>query len=163
MTEPYQAHSETSYDAAVEIQKSAQNLKTKVYEHIVKCGHRGATDEEIQQDLRMNPSTQRPRRVDLVKEDLVVNSGASRLTSSNRKASVWIDANLLPKNQRPIAPKPQEKKLSEAKPWEMFEELKKRGLTFFVVWRPDSPYDPLTSMSNNMDEIRESIEIFTRP
>lgn len=44
----------------------------------------GATDEEIQDFLSMNPSTQRPHR------GLVVDSGRTRLTRSGRKATVWV-------------------------------------------------------------------------
>lgn len=48
----------------------------------------GATDEEMQLALGMNPSTQRPRRIELVRRGLVVEDGTRR-TSSGRNASVW--------------------------------------------------------------------------
>lgn len=48
----------------------------------------GLTDEEMQHRLRMNPSTQRPRRIELVRRGLVIEAG-TRKTSSGRMAVVW--------------------------------------------------------------------------
>jgi hypothetical protein len=48
----------------------------------------GLTDEEQQAALAMNPSTQRPRRIELVRRGFVVEDGA-RKTSSGRMATVW--------------------------------------------------------------------------
>ena len=48
----------------------------------------GATDEEMQTALGMNPSTQRPRRVELQRRGLVVPDGTRR-TKSGRMATVW--------------------------------------------------------------------------
>jgi hypothetical protein len=39
--------------------------------------------------LGMNPSTQRPRRIELCQRNLIVDSGTTRLTTSGRKAVVW--------------------------------------------------------------------------
>lgn len=91
---PYQKHSETSEGAADLI--NAASFKAKVLAHIVSCGVDGATDDEIQRKLKMNPSTQRPRRVDLWNEGKVVDSGRRRLTSSNREAVVWVDVVFAP-------------------------------------------------------------------
>lgn len=48
----------------------------------------GATDEEMQLALGMNPSTQRPRRIELERFGLVVKDGTRR-TTSGRMACVW--------------------------------------------------------------------------
>jgi hypothetical protein len=48
----------------------------------------GLTDEEMQRRLQMNPSTQRPRRIELARLGLVVRCGV-RKTASNRNADVW--------------------------------------------------------------------------
>ena len=48
----------------------------------------GATDEEIATALRLNPSTARPRRIELARRGLVVADG-ERKTVSGRRASVW--------------------------------------------------------------------------
>jgi hypothetical protein len=48
----------------------------------------GLTDEEMQRRLEMNPSTQRPRRIELARRCLIVTAG-TRKTSSGRNADVW--------------------------------------------------------------------------
>jgi DNA-binding IclR family transcriptional regulator len=48
----------------------------------------GLTDEEVQRRLDMNPSTQRPRRIELARRGLVVEAGTRR-TASGRMATVW--------------------------------------------------------------------------
>jgi hypothetical protein len=48
----------------------------------------GLTDEEQQRLLGMNPSTQRPRRIELARRGLVVEAGTRR-TASGRMATVW--------------------------------------------------------------------------
>jgi hypothetical protein len=48
----------------------------------------GLTDEEQQRLLWMNPSTQRPRRIELARRGLVVEAGTRR-TASGRMATVW--------------------------------------------------------------------------
>jgi hypothetical protein len=48
----------------------------------------GCTDEEIARALGMNPSTARPRRIELARRGLVVEAGTRR-TTSGRMASVW--------------------------------------------------------------------------
>lgn len=48
-----------------------------------------ATDEEIQKFLTMNASTERPRRVELVRAGLVEDSGTTRRNSNGRQCIVW--------------------------------------------------------------------------
>ena len=64
----YQSHSGTSIAAAQAIEKNAGTLRGLVYRRLVRLGSFGATDEEIQLGLDLNPSTQRPRRVELVEK-----------------------------------------------------------------------------------------------
>jgi len=64
--------------------------ETRVYAFISKRGDRGATDEEIHIGLKMNPSTERPRRVDLVDAGQVYDSGRTRETKAGIKAKVWV-------------------------------------------------------------------------
>jgi hypothetical protein len=52
-------------------------------------GHGGMTDEELQHYLELDPSTERPRRVELVERGLIVDSGERRKTRSGRSAIVW--------------------------------------------------------------------------
>jgi hypothetical protein len=87
---PYQRHSDTSEEAAKSVDPAADTWLSKVYRELIKAGPVGRTDDELQIILDMNPSTQRPRRIDLVKRSLVCDSGARRKTRSNRPAVVWV-------------------------------------------------------------------------
>jgi hypothetical protein len=89
MSTPYQRHSQTSLDAARELQNKTTK-KALVFKEIVCRGKEGATDEEIMMDLGMSPNTERPRRVELVREGFIVDSGRTRKTRANRDAVVWI-------------------------------------------------------------------------
>ena len=89
---PYQSHSQTSRDAAEAIKSVAHTFKAKVYQAILGAGAVGMTDEECTQALLLGPNTQRPRRVKLVEEGLVVDSGKCRKTSGGRNAIVWVAA-----------------------------------------------------------------------
>lgn len=86
-----QKHSPTSQAAAKEIKDNSGTLRGFVLAYLRGAGEHGATDEEMQQALNMNPSTQRPRRIELVQADppLAKDSGTTRLTRSKRKAVVW--------------------------------------------------------------------------
>jgi len=53
-------------------------------------GDYGWTDEELQIQLTWNPSTERPRRIELMDYGFVYDSGRTRRTHSNRKAVVWV-------------------------------------------------------------------------
>jgi hypothetical protein len=68
--------------------KTLNALQAKVLRFLETCGAFGATDEEMQLALGMNPSTQRPRRIELARRGLVVTCGV-RKTSSGRNADVW--------------------------------------------------------------------------
>lgn len=50
--------------------------------------HGPATDEEIASGLGLNPSTERPRRIELARRGLVIEAG-TRKTASKRNATVW--------------------------------------------------------------------------
>jgi hypothetical protein len=85
---PYQPSSPTSKAAAESMQICATSLKEEVY-RIISKSEDGMTDEEIQQRLDMNPSTERPRRIELVLSGALRNSGRQRTTRSGRKAVIW--------------------------------------------------------------------------
>ena len=80
-------HSLTSFLAAVEIEESADNIRSMVYRCIKRDGP--LTDEQIQVLLKLNPSTERPRRIELVERGLVRDSGRVRRTRSGRAAVAW--------------------------------------------------------------------------
>jgi hypothetical protein len=87
----YQAHSETSREAAerAEPQAGTQRRKILDYMKLVRC----ATDEMQQEALHMNPSTQRPRRGELVDSGHLRDSGRKALTRSGRRAVLWEISN----------------------------------------------------------------------
>lgn len=89
---PHQKHSDTSREAAEEIRPSASSLRERVFKYIDGAGLDGATDQQIQKALGMDPSTERPRRIELVRERRVFDSGRSRQPDSGRNAVVWITA-----------------------------------------------------------------------
>jgi DNA-binding IclR family transcriptional regulator len=82
-------HPDTSHAAAERILDAQPNLRRRVFNYIQSQQEWGATDEEVQRALGMNPSTERPRRVELVELGLVADSGSRRRTESGRAAVVW--------------------------------------------------------------------------
>ena len=82
-------NTDTSRGAAKAIESCAQTLRWAVLAFLRRQGELGATDEQIQSSLALNPSTVRPRRGELVSAGLVVDSGLTRPTASGRQAIVW--------------------------------------------------------------------------
>lgn len=84
---PMQRESDTSRHAATLIVPHMPAQRQRVYDWLVVNGP--ATDEEISEGLNMNPSSVRPRRLELEQAGLVVESLPSRTTKSGRRASAW--------------------------------------------------------------------------
>lgn len=61
----------------------------RVLEALAAHDHCGLTDEQIQQVAKLSPSSERPRRGELVEMGLVEESGRRRPTPSGRAATVW--------------------------------------------------------------------------
>jgi hypothetical protein len=81
--------SRTSSEAAESLGPATMNaMQRRLVEFLRTCGAFGATDEEMQLALGMNPSTQRPRRGELADAGLIVRDG-TRKTKSRRNADVW--------------------------------------------------------------------------
>lgn len=89
---PAIAASETSVEAAKQIEPAAISLRAQLLNWL-KERNDGATDEEMQIGVPMDPSTQRPRRGELVRLGLVRDSGTKRKTRSGRLATVWETEN----------------------------------------------------------------------
>ncbi len=87
---PYVARSETSKAAGEKIKDPARTLRQRVLAFLQQCGTAGATDEEICEALNLASDTSRPRRVELVRGGLAVDSGERRRTRSGRMAVVWV-------------------------------------------------------------------------
>ena len=86
---PAVRHSPTSVAAAesVTVEDMTEGPR-RVYQFIAAQGGHGATDEECQLRMPMDPSTQRPRRRELEKLGLVFSDG-TRKTRANKNAAVW--------------------------------------------------------------------------
>lgn len=79
--------SQTSAAAADSLDAPTLNrLERVVLEWLAQ--HGPATDEEIIAGTGLNPSTARPRRIELVRRGLVVEAG-TRKTASGRYATAW--------------------------------------------------------------------------
>lgn len=84
----FQPHSATSRAAAQRYAPIAGGARRRVFDAIAGAFN-GLTDEEQQDMLQLNPSTQRPRRIELQRAGLVTDSGATRKTRSGMAAVVW--------------------------------------------------------------------------
>jgi hypothetical protein len=78
----------TSAQAADSLGPATLNAMQRRVLELLAATPGGLTDEEQQRLLGMNPSTQRPRRIELARRGLVVEAG-TRKTASGRMAVVW--------------------------------------------------------------------------
>ena len=79
-------HPDTAQQAATRIMPRTGTQRQRVLAAIRVLAQ---TDEELQTRLTMNPSSQRPRRVELVEQRWIEDSGVRRKTSSGADAIVW--------------------------------------------------------------------------
>ena len=86
---PFVAGSQTSFEASEAIKPSRAKMRERVFAYIRE--HPGCTDEEIANRLGMNPSTARPRRLELARAGRIEASGKA-LTSTGRRATCWTVA-----------------------------------------------------------------------
>ena len=89
-TAPFERHSPTSFDAAKLIEPKAGTLRKKLLDELRHFPRSGLTDQEMQELTNMDPSTQRPRRIELAKAGLIEDSGRTRQTVSGRQAVIWV-------------------------------------------------------------------------
>lgn len=96
---PSVAGRETSAKSGQQILEAMPELRRNIFAFIRAQGGRGATDEEIQLAMSLNPSTQRPRRVELERAGFIraAPEGKTRETKSGREAIVWV---MVPENER---------------------------------------------------------------
>ncbi len=85
---PAQQHSVTSRAAADSMDRATLNRLQRLIYDYVSDQPGGATDEEIARACSLNPSTARPRRIELERRGLIVEAG-TRKTASGRMAAVW--------------------------------------------------------------------------
>ena len=82
----------TSAQAADALTPATLNAMQRKVLAVLQATPDGLTDEQMQRRLEMNPSTQRPRRIELVKARMIEKAGV-RKTASGRNADVWRVAN----------------------------------------------------------------------
>ena len=87
---PYVKSSYTSKMAAIRQEPRAGTQRAILLDHFKLRDSYGATDEEQQDRFQMNPSTPRPRRVELVNQGWIKDSGRTRATRSGAQAVVWV-------------------------------------------------------------------------
>jgi hypothetical protein len=80
--------SRTSTEAADSLDARTLNALQRRVLAFITARPDGATDEEIASGLGLNPSTARPRRIELARRGLIVEAG-TRKTASKRNAMVW--------------------------------------------------------------------------
>ena len=83
---PFVAGSATSYAAAARIARDAPKLRERVFAYIE--AHGPVTDEQIANGTALNPSTARPRRLELYRAGRITLAGYSH-TAAGRKAKAW--------------------------------------------------------------------------
>ena len=88
-TLPFASGSDTSKAAAESMILPANSQRQRVYSWAL-LQRQGFTDEEAISALKMNPSSFRPRRGELVAARLLIDSGDRRRTASGRTATVWV-------------------------------------------------------------------------
>lgn len=84
---PFVAHSATSREAATLV--FGPETDRQAILRYLKESPEGRTDEEMQTVLGLPGSTQRPRRIELVRMGKVIDSGLTRKTASGRQATIW--------------------------------------------------------------------------
>jgi hypothetical protein len=82
---PYQAHSRESRQAAESMSGKTSTLRDQVLQAL---RIRPMTDEELSTALALNPSTCRPRRIELVQRGQVKSVGTVK-GASGRSMNVW--------------------------------------------------------------------------
>ncbi len=87
---PYVGSSDTSRAAAEAASPRAAVGRSRVLELLRATLPDGLTDEQIARRLKMNPSTARPRRIELVRAQLVKDSGRTRHTRAKVRAVIWV-------------------------------------------------------------------------
>lgn len=85
---PYVKSSETS-KASADTMGGVKSIRARIFEYFALEGELGATDDEVQRLLDIDPSTQRPRRIELARDRLIEDSGFRRQTRAGRAAVVW--------------------------------------------------------------------------
>lgn len=81
-------HPDTSHNAAERIMPRSGTQRHAVLSLIAASD--GLTDAEIQDGLRISESSERPRRIELVEQGWIEDSGVRRIYRGHEEAIVWV-------------------------------------------------------------------------
>jgi hypothetical protein len=122
-------HVETSQASAVAIKLRSGTQRAAVLLELFEanaCGRSGMCDEELQFALEMGASSERPRRVELVRMGYVEDSKVRARTTSGMEAVVWgiTDNGIIAARKLEIQdPIPFEAAIVESQRWQDAEEI----------------------------------------
>ena len=80
----------TSIQAQIKAAPRMSEKRARVYQYLVDCMERGATDQEMQSVLKMSGDTLRPTRGKLLKDGLIYDSGKTRKNENDNDCIVWV-------------------------------------------------------------------------
>lgn len=81
----------TSIQAAHSVDDTKAQQRALVYQCIKEAGANGRTDDEIQQILGLDGSSERPRRLELWQaKRIYLKNGAVRPTRTGRSSTIWF-------------------------------------------------------------------------
>lgn len=80
----------TSDEAAIAIKPHAETLRRAIHEYVASRGTFGATRNEIESDLSIAGNTVRPRVLELIDQDKLIETDRTRKTPSGRNASILV-------------------------------------------------------------------------
>ncbi len=83
-------HPLTSFLAAEKALGRSGNQRHRIYDYIIDCGFRGATDDEISVALGISLNSVRPRRVEIYELGLISRSGQTRDNVNGNACDVWV-------------------------------------------------------------------------
>ena len=87
---PYQAHSDTSKAAAVEIEPTRGTLQYDILEYVKKMKRYGTTADQIEAKCGISLNTVRPRLRELEEMGFIVKTTDTRPTRSGRQARTYV-------------------------------------------------------------------------
>jgi len=80
----------TSIAAMVKAEPKRDSYRGRVYQYLVDQQEKGATDQEMQEALKMAGDTLRPTRGSLLKNGLIYDSGKTRQNENGNACIVWV-------------------------------------------------------------------------
>lgn len=88
-TAPYVRHSPTSKAAAKGLKPSKVEQDRDLILYVLEGSSNGLTDDAIQEITDLSGDSERPRRISLLRDGLICDSGRKALTRSGKMAVVW--------------------------------------------------------------------------